>query len=72
MKVCPECKVGPGEYHRPTCYGGSINYSDFYGRFWPPPPKRLAKWRGCGPSADQVAARPELRRAESSGVIIVR
>ncbi len=71
MKRCPTCPALPGEYHRPDCYGGSVNYSDDRNRFIPPPTRRLLKWRDCGPTAAQCANRPELRRAESAGVLEV-
>lgn len=70
MTRCPTCQVRPGSYHTSLCGGGFINYSDDAGRFVPPPTRRLWKWRDCGPTSAQCAARPELRRAESAGEYI--
>ncbi len=67
MKACPECGVGPGAYHRPTCYVGSVNYSDLRGRFWPPPTRRLLRWRDCGPTPEECERNPPPLRAQASG-----
>lgn len=65
-RACFECGVAPGVRHLPACVGGYVNYSDDRGRYMPPPPPRLARWRDCGPSAEECEG-PRPDRAESGG-----